>query len=107
NPSQLCSHWLVDADARLVQCRHHPSPELLAAVANNQKEQRARHRVLAQYANKFAGYKAFADAYVHAMQSGRSMDTIAPEGHPSTVEVIHPQSQLDSANSRHSITQMR
>jgi hypothetical protein len=107
NSSQLCSHWLMDADARLVQCRHHPSPELLAAVANNQKEQRARHRVLAQYANKFAGYKAFADAYVHAMQSGRSMDTIAPENHPSTIEVIHPPSPPNTVNGHGSKTSVR
>ncbi|WP_416671437.1 hypothetical protein [Egbenema bharatensis] len=107
NPSQLCSHWLVDADARLVQCRHHPAPELLAAVANNQKEQRARHRVLAQHPNKFAGYKAFADEYVNAMQSGRSMDMIVPEGHPSTVEVIHSPSALHTNNEHFSRTPMR
>jgi hypothetical protein len=107
NPSRLCSHWLVDADARLVQCSHHPSPELLAAVANNPKEQRARQRVLAQYTNKFAGYKAFADAYVDAVRAGRSMNTIAPEGHSYTVEVIHPQSQVYSVNGHHSVTPMR
>ncbi|MEO1396230.1 MAG: hypothetical protein AAFV90_25315 [Cyanobacteria bacterium J06634_5] len=76
--SRVCSHWLVDADARLTACSHHPSPELLAAVANNQKEQRARQRVLAQYPNKFEGYSAFAKAYVEAVRAGRSMDTISP-----------------------------
>ncbi len=78
DPSRLCSHWLVDADGRLTQCSHHPSPELLAAVANNQKEQRARQRVLAQYSDHFQGYSAFARAYADTVRSGRSMDTIAP-----------------------------
>jgi hypothetical protein len=76
--SRICSHWLVDADSRLTPCSHHPSPELLGAVANNQKEQRARQRVLAQYSNKFEGYSAFAKAYVEAVRAGRSMDTISP-----------------------------
>lgn len=79
DPSRLCSHWLLDADARLVRCSHHPSPELLAAVANNQKEQRARQRVLRHYDDKFEGYAAYAQLYVDALQSGRSMDTICPE----------------------------
>jgi hypothetical protein len=83
NPSRLCSNWLVDADSRLVTCRHYPSPELLAAVANNPKEQRARQRVLAKYANKFEGYKAFADLYVDAVVAGRSMDSILPDGEES------------------------
>jgi hypothetical protein len=78
NASKLCSNWLVDVDSRLTPCSHHPSPELLAAVANNQKEQRARQRVLAKYSNKFAGYAAFAKAYVSAIHAGRSMDEIAP-----------------------------
>lgn len=78
DPVRLCSHWLVDADARLTECSHHPSPELLAAVANNPKEQRARHRVLAQYDNKFQGYAAFSRLYIEAIRAGRSMDTIAP-----------------------------
>jgi hypothetical protein len=69
---------IVDVDSRLTPCSHHPSPELLAAVANNQKEQQARRRVLAQYSNKFAGYAAFAKAYVQTVQAGRSMDEIMP-----------------------------
>jgi hypothetical protein len=78
NPSRLCSHWLVDADARMVRCSHHPSAELLAAVANNPREQRARQRTLAQFSCKFRGYKAFADRYAEALRSGRSMDSITP-----------------------------
>jgi hypothetical protein len=78
-PGRLCSHWLVDADSRLTPCSHYPSAELLGAVANNPKEQRARHRVLAQHLNKFAGYAAFARAYVQALQNGESLDGIAAE----------------------------
>jgi len=78
DPSRLCSHWLVDVDSRLTGCSHYPSPELLAAVANNQKEQRARQRVLAKYTNKFEGYAAFAKEYVNAIRSGRSLDEVAP-----------------------------
>ncbi|MGF1496274.1 MAG: hypothetical protein ACFB8W_05550 [Elainellaceae cyanobacterium] len=78
DPSRLCSHWLVDVDSRLTGCSHYPSPELLAAVANNQKEQRARQRVLAKYPNKFEGYAAFAKEYVNAIRAGRSLDEIAP-----------------------------
>ena len=79
DPVRLCSHWLLDVDGRLVECSHHPSPELLGAVANNQKEQKARRRVLAKYPNKFEGYAAFAKAYADAVRSGRSMDTILPD----------------------------
>ena len=78
DPARLCSHWLLDADGRLTECSHHPSPELLAAVANNQKEQRARRRVLALHENKFQGYAAFARAYASAVRSGQSLETIAP-----------------------------
>ena len=94
--SRLCSHWIVDVDSRLTPCSHHPSPELLAAVANNQKEQRARRRVLAQYSNKFAGYAAFAKAYVQTVHAGRSMDEIAS---CETAEIDRGQpSQLNSVN---------
>ncbi|MBW4466332.1 MAG: type IV secretory system conjugative DNA transfer family protein [Pegethrix bostrychoides GSE-TBD4-15B] len=106
NPSQLCSHWLVDADARLMHCRHHPSPELLAAVANNPKEQRARQRVLGQYANKFAGYKAFADQYTEAIRAGRSMDSIAPE-YTADIEIIQSQQALSTVNGNGSRTSVR
>jgi hypothetical protein len=92
DPARLCSHWLVDVDARLTPCSHHPSPELLAAVANNQKEQRARSRVLAQYSNKFEGYCAFARAYATAVRQGRSMDTICPAAN--SVVVTEPESAI-------------
>ena len=40
--------------------------------------------MLAQYANKFEGYSAFASAYVETVRAGRSMDTIASESEIST-----------------------
>jgi hypothetical protein len=82
NRSRLCSNWLLDADGRLTDCSHYPSSELLAGVANNPKEQRARQRVLAQHKNKFEGYVAFAKAYSEAVRAGRSLDTITPEETP-------------------------
>ncbi|MEO1391198.1 MAG: hypothetical protein AAFV85_28030 [Cyanobacteria bacterium J06634_6] len=97
--SRVCSHWMVDADARLTGCSHHPSPELLGAVANNQKEQRARQRVLSQCGNKFAGYSAFAKAYVETVRAGRSMDTIA-----SATEEASPLSHLEQKESADVIT---
>jgi hypothetical protein len=69
----------VDADSRLTPCSHYPSAELLGAVANNPKEQRARRRVLAQHPNKSAGYAVFARAYLQALQNGESLDAIAAE----------------------------
>jgi hypothetical protein len=78
DPLRLCSHWLIDANSRFVHCTHHPAPELLAAVANNPKEQRARQRVLTQYANKFEGFAAFARLYCHTLRMGQSMDMIMP-----------------------------
>ncbi len=92
SPGRLCSHWLLDADARLTPCAHYPSPELLGAVANNPKEQRARQRVLAQHPNKFAGYAAFAKAYVQALRSGQSLDTIAAS--TPQFELIHSATEL-------------
>jgi hypothetical protein len=89
NASRLCSYWLVDAENRLVRCSHHPSPELLAAVANNPKEQRARQRVLAQHSNKFVGYKAFADCYVDTVRTGRSMDEIQPDAESNNRQFLH------------------
>jgi hypothetical protein len=90
DPSRLCSHWLVDADGRLTPCSHHPPPELLAAVANNQKEQRARHRVLAHYSDRFQGYSAFAKAYADTVRAGKSMDTIAPASEVISAHEIKP-----------------
>jgi hypothetical protein len=42
--------------------------------------------VLAQHPNKFAGYAAFAKAYVQALQNGESLDAIAAE--PPQFELI-------------------
>lgn len=78
DPIRLCSHWLLKANGRFVECSHYPSPELLAAVANNPKEQKARQRVLKHYHSKFEGYAAFAKRYVETLKAGKSMDTIFP-----------------------------
>ncbi|MEO0827587.1 MAG: hypothetical protein AAFY67_18435 [Cyanobacteria bacterium J06642_9] len=99
DPIRLCSHWLVDVDARLTPCSHYPSPELLATVANNPKEQRSRQRVLASYGNKFQGYAAFAKAYVETLRSGRSLDTIVPQLPLSTVSEIDFKADVPVANS--------
>ncbi|MBD1847444.1 hypothetical protein H6F89_29400 [Cyanobacteria bacterium FACHB-63] len=80
--SRLCSHWLLDIDGRLQQCDYYPSPEVLAAVANNPIEQQARSRVMAQYSNKFEGWAAFAQQYSHAVRSGISLKTIGQPRHP-------------------------
>ncbi len=76
DPIRICSHWLLKANSRVVECSHYPSPELLAAVANNPKEQRARQRVLQRYGDKFEGYVAFAKCYTDVLRAGQSMDTI-------------------------------
>jgi hypothetical protein len=95
---RLCSHWLVDADSRLTPCSHFPSPELLGAVANNPKEQKARQRVLAQYDNKFAGYAAFAKEYVQAIRNGGSLDEISASSPVAKeFQALDPQSGLLSA----------
>jgi hypothetical protein len=74
--SRLCSHWLVDVDGRLQYGDYYPSPELLAAVANNIPEQQARSRVMAQYSNKFEGWAAFAEQYSATIRSGQPLQQL-------------------------------
>lgn len=77
--SRLCSHWLVDVDGRLQYGDYYPSPELLAAVANNIPEQQARARMMAQYRNNIEGWAAFAEQYRAAVRSGQPLQSIGQE----------------------------
>jgi hypothetical protein len=75
--SELYSNWLLDIDGTYTYCRYYPSPVQIAAVANNPDEQLARARVLAQHrGNKLLAMAKFADLYVAAIRSGRSLDEI-------------------------------
>lgn len=91
--SRLCSHWLVDVDGRLQHGDYYPSPELLAAVANNIPEQQARSRVMAQYSNKFEGWAAFAEQYSAAIRFGQSLQqlglSLAPTEYSASHVLIH------------------
>jgi hypothetical protein len=79
DPIRLCSHWLLKANGRVVECSHYPSSELLAAVANNPKEQQARQRVLKHYHSKFEGYAAFAKLYAQTLKAGNPINSICPD----------------------------
>ncbi|MDX2098412.1 MAG: hypothetical protein SFW36_11600 [Leptolyngbyaceae cyanobacterium bins.59] len=75
--SELYSNWLLDIDGTYTYCRYYPSSVQLATVANNPDEQAARARILTQYGgDKLRAMAKFADLYVSAIRSGRSLDTI-------------------------------
>lgn len=84
--SELYSNWLLDIDGTYTYCRYYPSPVQIAAVANNPDEQLARARVLAQYhGDKLLAMAKFADLYVAAIRSGRSLEEIGRDATPTDV----------------------
>ncbi len=78
--SELYSNWLVERSGRFWQCRYYPGEMVLATVANNQPEQQARERIMAEYPATLKGQllalKEFTSAYVKALKEGLSLSEI-------------------------------
>lgn len=76
--SQLYSNWLIERSGKFWQCRYYPGEMVLATVANNQSEQKARERIMAQYSSDLKGQllalKEFTGYYVKAIKEGLSLD---------------------------------
>ena len=67
--SGMYSQWLLDDNGIYTYCRYYPSPELLAAVANNPEEQAARAVALEKYNDKFIALKEFSKQLVTLAKS--------------------------------------
>ncbi|MGK7875422.1 MAG: hypothetical protein AB4426_19615 [Xenococcaceae cyanobacterium] len=78
--SELYSNWLIERSGRFWQCRYYPGEMVLATVANNQAEQKARERIMAQYPDTLRGQllalKQFTEEYVKAIKDGQSLEKI-------------------------------
>ena len=61
-PKKLATSWSIDANGRINLVEYRCDPVLMAAVANNPSEVKARNRNLASVqGDKFLGLKAYAD----------------------------------------------
>ena len=74
----LCSHWLMLAEGTRLYLSHYPSPALMALVASNPHEQKARERYFGAYANPIEALSVFAIDYEKARKSGIPMSELAP-----------------------------
>lgn len=78
NPIDLCSYWLMLAEGTQLYLAHYPSPELMALVASNPEEQKARERYLESYADSIEAISIFARDYERAKKTGMPMSELAP-----------------------------
>lgn len=78
--AELYSCWLVEKYGRFWPTRFYPGEMVLASLANNQEERRARQRVLAQYPNdvkgQLMGLAHFTREYIPALKDGRGFEEI-------------------------------
>lgn len=78
--SELYSYWLVEKDGRFWTCRYYPGEMMLDSVANNQDEQAARARVMAQYPDTLIGnleaLAVFTCQYIPAIKEGKGLQQI-------------------------------
>lgn len=74
----LASRWLMIAKGFKAQLEHTPSPELMAIVASNPQESRARKRYLDAYSNYLKAIAVFTPEYQQARQGKRSFDELIP-----------------------------
>ena len=77
-PINLCSHWLMLAEGIRLYLSHYPSPALMALVASNPQEQKARERYLSAYGDPIEAISMFAIDYQRARQTGTPMAELAP-----------------------------
>jgi hypothetical protein len=59
NPTEGYSQWLLESQGTYTPCRYYPSWQLLAALANNPEEQKARREILERSGNSLVGLTKF------------------------------------------------
>lgn len=74
----LCSHWLMLAEGTVLYLSHYPSPALMALVASNRQEQKARERYFSAYGDPIEAISMLAVDYQKARQTGMPMSELAP-----------------------------
>ncbi len=78
DPINLCSHWLLLAEGVRLYLSHYPSPELMALVASNPQEQKARERYFGAYGDPIEAISVFGKDYSLAKKTGIPMSELAP-----------------------------
>jgi hypothetical protein len=78
DPIRLCSHWLLLAEGTTTYISHYPSPELMALVASNSDERRARDRYFEAYGDPIEAIAVFSRDYTKARKSGLPMEELVP-----------------------------
>ena len=59
NSTEGYSQWLLETQGTYTPCRYYPSWQLLAVLANNPEEQKARREILEQSSNLLVGLTKF------------------------------------------------
>jgi hypothetical protein len=78
--AELYSCWLIEQHGRFWSTRFYAGEMVLASLANNQEERRARRRVLAQFKSdvkgQLKGLAEFTRQYIPALKDGRGFEGI-------------------------------
>ena len=78
--SELYSCWLIEKAGRFWRTRFYPGEMILASLANNQEERKARARVLEQYPHtpkgQIYGLATFARDYISAVKDNQGFEHI-------------------------------
>jgi hypothetical protein len=82
NVAELYSRWLVVDRGERTFVRSYAPPLLLAAVANNPEEERAKQAFLAAYPDSIEALKAFAKEFIASAQENREIIVPEPEVSP-------------------------
>jgi hypothetical protein len=81
--SELYSCWLIEQYGRFWSTRFYAGEMILASLANNQEERRARRRVLAQYPpdvkGQLMGLAEFTRLYIPALREGKGFEHIGTD----------------------------
>ena len=86
NLAELYSRWLVVDRGERTFVRSYAPPLLLAAVANNPREERAKQAFLAAYPDAIEALKAFAKEFIASAQENR--EVIIPEMSPEDISLL-------------------
>lgn len=78
NSLTLASYWLMIANGLRIPVAHRPSPELMALVASQPEESKARKRYLNAYPTFLEAMSAFTPDYVRARNGSKDFDKLNP-----------------------------
>jgi hypothetical protein len=96
--SELYSCWLIEKEGKYWQTRFYPGEMILASLANNQEERKARARVLQEYPStskgQILGLADFTRQYIPALKDSQGFQQIGKELRTQNSELRTQNSEL-------------